>query len=232
MSVDPGIVDLSARIAEYEKRIKRLETLEYETVAFPTGAGPTLISDVVVPAGPGLSTVTLPPVPILIPQTFLHLWLIMSAQNSAPTPAAGFTANVVFNPFAGGTTYRHFVRFENISGVGVGAGDLQTVVPNPASPVIRTVSPAAPGGVNGFRSAAMVIIPDYTNFTTMPNKAAMAFGYAFGQDDGEGDVTQAGGDTAGGAGAAAPAIGAITSILVGSPFGVFVPGSQFTLYGL
>lgn len=231
MSVDPGVIDLSARIEEYEKRIERLETLEYETVAFPTGAGPTLISDVVVPPGPAVSTVIVPPVPILIPQTFLHLWLIMSLQGGGVAPP-GFATNISLNGFASGFVYRQFVRFENITGVGVGAGDNQTVVSLIGSPNFRTVAPAAPGGVNGFRCAAMVIFPDYTNFTTMPNKSMMAFGYSFGNTDGEADVTQAGGDTAGGAAAIGPAPFAITFLTITTPGGGFVPGSQFTLYGL
>ena len=80
MAVDP-LADLVGRADHLLKRIERLETLEYGTVAFPTGTG--LICDIVVTVP--VASVTCTPI---VAAAFRHILAIVAAGVTA-NPASG-----------------------------------------------------------------------------------------------------------------------------------------------
>ena len=228
MSIDPTLIDLASRIERASLRIERLETLEYETVAFPAGAGFTLICNVLL-AGPAAS-VTLCPVGI-IPATFRHLWLVIAAGQTAII-ASKMLLNVNADVSA---SYQFLAREEVAFGVPVGATDTEAFSPGTAvhdtkweichSAGFETLPP--PGGSS--QCSCLVQLPDYSsadirpsqswfNFANFDKTAISPFVPVVGQGGGKYGT------------AVAPV--AITSLTVtAGGGGTFDAGSEFSLYG-
>lgn len=221
--------EIAHRIDQAVKRVERLETLEYETVAFAAGGGATLLCDIVL-AVPSAS-VTL--CPVALPITLSHLWLVISCVSDREVP-------IKLRMQVNGdmtSSYSYYVREELPTAPfppGVGAGDTEaTQVGGPGTfgtfweicHPSSTISPFFGGGTKP-RNACLVTFTDYNE----PTLRQYMTWFAYSQREATGfvdfrDVDQGGGRYIGG--------GAITSIRVFHPSpGVMLAGSQFTLYGL
>ncbi len=116
---DKEIGDLIARLDDQDQRVERLETLEFGTLAFPSGGGFSLICDVIVAAP--TATVTLCPAGT-IPTSFLHLFAILEMFSDVEQPSVPDKIEININgDFA--TNYASYVRQELPLGVPVGAPD-------------------------------------------------------------------------------------------------------------
>lgn len=223
------VAEAAARLDSSVKRISRLETLEFTTVAFPSGAGFTLICDIFL-AAPAAS-VTLCPVPI--PATFRHLWLVIAAGTTAVIAnKMELNVNADF-----GAKYQYLAREELPFGVPVGATDTEAFGPGTIAHDSKWLiahaagfepdpTPTTPISSQG---ACMVQFPDYSN--TDMHKYMHWFNFAnFDKTlitPFEPVVGQGGGKF----GAFLPPV-AITSITVtAGGAGTFATASQFSLYG-
>lgn len=169
MASDPLTGELASRLADSTKRIERLETLEYETVAFPAGGGFTLICNVRLAAPAG--SVTLCPVG-LIPPGFRHLWLVIAAGTTAVI-ASKMELNVN-GDF--GAKYQYLAREELPFGVPVGATDTEAFGPGTIAHDTKWLI-AHPAGFEpdptpttpvSSQGACMVQFPDYASTDIRP----------------------------------------------------------------
>ncbi len=233
MSVDPTLIDLAARIERSSKRIERLETLEYETTAFPAGGGFGLICDFVLAAPSaglhlcaGFGT---------IPQTFRHLWFIIAAQTDA---AVAGKMRMRFNSFVpppGPGDHEFYAREEVPFGVPVGATDTEATDfgPEPSSDSFTKIChpagfEALPPAATNNQCACHVQIPNYT--AALQTHSANWYGFAVfdGADGGFGVPTVDQGQMG-----VRTATSPITSLGIAPAVGeLFLAGSQFTLYGI
>lgn len=259
---DPELIEFAAREDEIRKRIDRLETLEYETVAFPAGTGGAALFCDIILAAPstfvhlcgGLNT---------IPQTHKHLWLIIAAQTDAEDAAQKMRMNINAGamPPPGTGGYNYYTRQELSGGVPVGATDTEkktASLPPDSDASWWICHPAGfedndPGGppppAYTKQSACWVQVVDYTN----PSNDLIAYGGSWwgyatyigaidkpggGQDrDPETVLDQGEGSLRDGArsNTAGPPTNpfAVTSIGIAPNVGeTFQIGSQFTLYGV
>ncbi len=233
MSVDPEVIDLAARIDRANKEIERLETLEYETTAFPTGGGLALVCDVVLLAPSaglhlcaGFGS---------IPQTFRHLWFVIAAQTDAPVAGKMRMRFNSFVPPPGPGDHEFYVREEVPFGVPVGATDTEAADfgPEPSSDSFTKIChpagfEALPPAATNNQCACFVQIPHYTNLFMTHSASYWGFAVPDGANGGFGvptvDQGQMGVRTS-----SAP----VTSLGIAPAVGeLFLPGSQFTLYGL
>ncbi len=223
--------DLASRLGNAEKRVGRLETLEFGTVAFPSG-GFTSICDIIVGPAPAAS-VTL--CPLGIPSTFKHLFVVCHYFSTDPR-IPFFIGNMEMN-FNGdfGAVYLSHQRQELSFGppftldgetVPIGAGaDTKFSLPRPAQ-FNTTGTPQTP-------TMCFVLIPAYSRVGNFKSFAHWGAGNpttgssGFSGKDGD----QGGGEYRRFAGGIPPA--PITSITFSHmPPGTFAPGSHFTLYGM
>lgn len=251
---DKTMNDLIAREDALNKRIERLETLEYETTAFPNASGLTLLCDILL-AGPS-AAVTL--CPVAIPPAFAHLWLIIAAWTDTRGPGKmRMTLNAAVPAPAAGP-YGYYVRQEHPFGAPAGAVDTEAVstfgissnssweICHPAGfeQVIppESASPESPGTeqlpINSKQCACFVQIPNYALATSLVagdlGQAHNEWGFAVTEileaDTAAVDSIDEGG---GGQRLSSGAAAAVTSVHLAPAVGeLFQEGSQFTLYGL
>lgn len=230
MSIDPTLIELAARIERASLRIERLETLEYETVAFPAGAGFTLICNVRL-AGPAAS-VTLCPVGI-IPGSFRHLWLVIAAgQTIVIADKMELNINADF-----AAHYQYLTREEVPFGVPVGATDTEAFSPGTfaldtkwrichAAGFEPDPTPTTPVS---SQCSCLVQLPDYSDSLLLPYQSFYSFAnfdktpvspFVPSVDQGGGMYNILGG------------LAPITSITVtAGGGGTFAAESEFSLYG-
>lgn len=232
---DP-LLQLADRLDDNDKRVERLESLEFGTVAFPSG-GFIPICDAIIGPAPAAS-ITL--CPLGIPQTFRHLFVIchyMSQSTQIPFFIGWAEMNI--NADFGAVYFNHS-RQELDTGIGppfnldgevnpIGAGtDTKWSIPRPAQ---RNTSG------NQKPTQCFILIPGYSrtgNFKTI----AWWGGGSPTADDAQGgpfmDNDQGGGEFRRFAGGVRPA--PITSITfshaVGAATPTFQAGSSFSLYGM
>ncbi len=223
MSSDRLLIELSARLADQEDRVERLETLEYGTLAFPSGTGGA-ICDVKL-AGTA-TTVSCTP----IPATFKHLMYIVAAGSTNTGPLK-YTVQLD----SALARYEHYVRQENVLGVGVGAGDTEAVsligVTSWTSP-----HPQADNTPSEQieKNAHFGIIADYTQPSApSPQITQTWFAYSKYQGDQGPNVEEENVELGGGFYTQLPLGGPVSTVrfIHGGP-GFFTAGSRFTVYGL
>ncbi len=228
MSTDPRVIDMAARIDDVNERIERLETLEYETTAFPAGPGAlALLCDVVMAVD--AAAVTLCPAGA-IPGTFSHLWLVISCRSDREIPPK---LEMTVNGDVSGS-YSYYVREEfPVFAPPVGGGDTEAIQPGGSGafdlkwqichPGADTSNP--PDWPKRPRNACMVIFSDYADATMYSSMAWFSYAHREIAAVDHLSVEQGGGRWV--------KVAPITSITITHPApGVLRAGSQFTLYGL
>ena len=223
MSTDPAIIDLASRLADLEEQAERLESLEYGTLAFPSGGGLSPICDVVLAAT--ALTVTLCPL-APIPSAFRHLLIVHSVQ-SGPASNALQLMGLQFNGDTA-TNYHYYRRQES-----VGPANAEASAGTSTAAFIRvgdTSGVDSPAGIVEHFNAGFIFIPDYADSTNDKWKSLV-----YGCFLRSALIDAAGGlisYQAGGGGWENTA--AITSITVmgAGVATVFQIGSRWTLYGL
>jgi len=216
--------DYAARIEKNTKRLDRLETLEFSSAAFPSGG--IACFETVKLAAPATS-VTLPTVGVL-PATFWHLWLLISAK-AEPDTIAGFQPLLRFNGDAG-SNYR---SYKNIWTRDQTDTDSQTSVGSATATAngidLMTVGGAqSPGEDNTSRNGCEVNIYDYaaTDFFKTVSWKGWRWS-SIDQDTGGATIEKGLG------GGIWRSLAAITSVTVARPGGIsFDTGSVFTLIGV
>lgn len=224
---DRALEDLAARFDEDEKRVDRLETLEFGTLAFPSGGVVLPICDIIL-AAPA-AAVTFCPAPG-IPGTEKHLWAIMHYYStlSVNTTKAELNFNGDFGP-----VYLNYTRQETP----VGPPFITDTEVPPVLPWGRdtkiSLPIAAPTNSPAIETPTlcMLLVPGYARTTNMKSCAW------WGNTNLPDDPNTMSGDQGGGEwrrpfeSAVAPV--AITSItMTHGGAGSFAIGSHFTLYSL
>lgn len=251
---DKMMNELAGREADLNKRIERLETLEYETTAFPAASGLTLLCDVILTANS--AAITLCPTPIL--PAFAHLWLIIAAWSDTREPGKmRMTLNAAV-PAPGAGPYGYYVRQEHpfgappglpvdteaVSTFGVTSNSsweichpagFELLAPPPESPEAAFDPPEQ--AINSKQNACFVQIPNYAVATSIIagdlSQAHSDWGFAV-LDILEADTAAVDSiDEGGGSQRLSGTAAAVTSVHLAPAVGeTFLVASQFTLYGL
>lgn len=225
MSLDPRAVGIADRIDDLDRRIERLETLEFGTVAFPSATG--AICDTTV-------TVAAASVTCVIPTGMRHLIAIISAGLDT-TGSTIAKIRVTLNGAAVG--YQYVTRQENPFVV----GDTQAVAQGGATSAafMETLRPAhrqTNPSTQFARSSGMFFFPrpDVVPFRTRADIANTAVWIGSGRP--HSTAPQQGRLRAGddlGTGFKWTAVTRISSITwTAPPATTFIPGSRFTVYAL
>ena len=220
-------IDLAARIERASTRVERLETLEFGTVAFPSGGALVPICDLTLVVS--AAVVTLCPVPLT---GFRHLFGIFHYFSTITAPSTPGKMELNLNGDVG-AVYLNYTRQENFTGppfvtdtevppIGFGA-DTKFSLPTPSRENLVRESPAI----------CFCLIPSYDRVGNM--KTISWWGYSLpNADSGAGKLIiddQGGGEYRRFAGGIPPGI--ITSITLTHPApGLFKARSHFTLYGM
>jgi len=229
---DKAVGDLSSRLDHYKKRVDRLETLEFATVAFPVGGFPA-ICDIIL-AAPA-TTVTF--CPAAIPGNFLHLYAIIEMFSDVTSPALPDKIEINVNGDFG-LAYTSYQRQEFPFAPGApgsadtdigspfaaGASDTKWFGPRPGAD--------SPGFAPTVPTVAFMLFPSYIR-TDLKHSFAW-FGFAnpiniFLEDGLSSNLFD---DDQGGGGYFRTPTVPITSITFSAITGSFVPPSRFTLYGM
>lgn len=227
--------NLAARLDSAEKRVDRLETLEYSTVAFPSGGALVAICDIILAIDTASITFCTPP-PILL-TGFRHLFGICHYFSDVTAPSIPGKMEMNFNGDFG-AVYLNYTRQENFTGppfvtdtevppIGFGT-DTKFSLPTPSRENVVRESPAI----------CFFLVPAYDR-PSLPGpgnfKTVSWWGYSLpNADSGVGKLIiddQGGGEYRRFAGGVPPA--PIVSITLTHPApGLFKSRSHFTLYGL
>ncbi len=229
-------IDLAARIERSRKRVERLETLEFGTVAFPSGGAFTAICDFTTPSPLTSFTfcTTVGGAGFTIPQTFRHLIFVCAYQSTiqfvAP-PKIELTINFDLGPVYLNYTRQEdpvgppFVTDTEVPPVGVFGSDTKITLPIAAQNPVSIFVPGAYTSVFG-------LLPSYTRTGNMKSVAWWGMAHpvvTVGANLMTGD--QGGGEYRRVA-VGVPQAPITTFTLTHPPPGRFRVGSHFTLYGL
>lgn len=136
---DP-LIELAARLDAEEKRVERLESLEFGTLAFPAGGFIPICDAIIGPAAAASITLC----PLGIPQTFKHLFVICHYMStSSAIPAIIGWAEMNINGDFGAVYFNHsrqelsppgppFILDGEVNPIGAGT-DTKWSIPRPAS---------------------------------------------------------------------------------------------------
>ncbi len=221
MAVDPTTIELAARIDRLNKRIERLETLEYGTAAFPTGGG-AIICNFKLAAPSTIVICTFPAT------SFRHLIAIVACAQGSFTPGK---MGVQFDSAL--SRYEFYAREENFLGVGVGVADTELTA-LVGTTVMATTHPSARDdpALDREQNAMMMVVADADKAgSPVFSQAWIGYSKAVGIRPGplvEEEFVQMGG----GFYNQLPLGGPIGSVkfITGAPG--FIAGSRFTVYGL
>lgn len=219
---NPEILDLVSRMDVMEKQIDRLESLEFGTIAFPSGFG--AICDVELAAAAGSITLC----PVAIPSTFKHLLILYSVQVGAQFGLFETPQELQFNGDTL-TNYHYYTRLERAGPINEEAAAGISVADHIRIGGISQQDTGAPNITEHFASG-FVFIPDYADSDDDKWKSLV-----FGNFHRRADVAGGGGGQIlyQGGGGAWENTAAITSITISAAGGfTFQDGSRWTLYGL
>lgn len=228
MSIDPRLIGFADRLDDLDKRIERLETLEYGTLAFPSG-GLGSICDIVL-AAPAASVTCTP-----IPAGQRHLMVIVSAFITFPggQPISP-TGKILINGGAAVATYEWMTRQERRWGGGAVRGFDSESLNLAGAAAWETVDPSVPSlplSIDYARASLMMFIPDPDVATPDISGGGIWMGSMQHTTAGFPDISNLyeihqGGGFRGTA-------GAFTSLTFATQApDVFHTGSRFTVYGL
>jgi hypothetical protein len=204
-----------------EKEIERLKTLEFGTVAFPSGFG--MICDVKLTAI--TDSITLCPVPI--PDNFRHLLIIYSVKVARSFAVGNIPQRLQFNGDTA-TNYHYFSLFASsgptIGDDVAGLGSADHIRIGYSSPMDTDDPP----GIEDHFSAGYVFIPDYADDDKWKS---LVFGNFHRTSVPVGPAPSGFIRYHAGGGAWEDAANIVESIRIFSPVLDFQVGSRWTLYG-
>lgn len=222
MSVDGRLIDVVARLDDIAERVERLETLEFGTLAFPSGGGLGIVCDKRVLVATTTVTCNLPP-------GRRHLAAIVAAGIDVvgATPAAKI--EVTINGIGAG--YQYETREERLFVL----GDSQAASVGAGAAFWETIAPSR----RQFFSSAfkqqcswLMVLPDPDRMADILDSIDASW-IGGNRSRSTGPLVLGISEDADLGGGFQPTDAAITSITWTSPGGIpFIVGSRFTVYGL
>lgn len=222
--IDPRKIEIAARLDEIQKRVDRLETLEYGTLSFPSGGGLGIVCDQTV-------TVLTPSVTCPIPPARRHLMAIVAAgvDNISVGNSIIPKIRVTINAIAAG--YQYATRQESVFVV----GDLEASSLGAGAAFWETIGPSRRqffSSVYKQQCSWIMVLPDPERMTGVLDSIDGAW-IGGNRARSTGPLVLGLGELAALGGGFISTDAAISSITWTAPLGLnFWIGSRFTVYGL